>query len=137
MRLVLLFLKSAQKVVPLEEVVEVGVNFADKILESKPWTASPKDASSSFWPNLKRGLCFFAAEYHSKSPKAVASVFRKHLVAGGDNGVENGATIVEQGPIHTEFCEESPILKEILAVSQPVVPAEVSEPKEQAPIPAE
>ena len=37
MRLVLLFLKQAQKVAPLEEVSQVGVDLVDKILAAKPW----------------------------------------------------------------------------------------------------
>ncbi len=85
MRLVLLFLKQAKTVAQLEEVVSIGVNIVDQILIAKPWISkggskakAPASESDSFWPNLKRGLCFFAAEYNGKSP-SVAEVFRKHL----------------------------------------------------------
>ena len=92
---------------PLEEVVQIGVNLVDKILLAKPWksrsSSQPSD-SESYWPNLKRGLCFFAAEYNGKSP-LVAEVYRKHLVPA-DNS--------EDDPIFKEFCEESPVMREIL-----------------------
>jgi len=110
MRLVLLFLKQAKTVAPLDEVVQIGVNLVDKILSAKPWwsrsssSSSQPSESESFWPNLKRGLCFFAAEYNGKSP-LVAEVYRKHLMPA-DNTDDN--------PILKEFCEESPIMREIL-----------------------
>jgi len=38
MRIVLLFLKQAQNVAPLDEVIQVGVNLVDSIFQAKPWT---------------------------------------------------------------------------------------------------
>ena len=64
MRLLLLFLKQAQKVAPQEDITKTGISFVEKILSKKPWNAKDE----TFWPNLMRGLCYFAAEYSSKSP---------------------------------------------------------------------
>lgn len=116
MRLVLLFLKQAQKIASLDEVTQVGVNLVDQILSARPWTPYADNSSSSnktanlstFWPNLKRGLCFFAAEYTAKSP-SVAAVYRKHLLPAQSSD--------KQDPIVAEFCDESPVLKEMLITS--------------------
>lgn len=37
MRLLLLFLKQAQKVAQQEEVTQIGISFVDQILAKKPW----------------------------------------------------------------------------------------------------
>ena len=81
----------------------------EQILIAKPWSRGTRDANS-FWPNLKRGLCFFAAEYNIKSP-LVAAIYRKHLLPSG----EASATInASDDPLVEEFCDESNVLKEIL-----------------------
>ena len=81
----------------------------EQILIAKPWSRGTKDANS-FWPNLKRGLCFFAAEYNTKSP-LVAAIYRKHLLTSSEASSNNNAT---DDPLVEEFCDESNVLKEIL-----------------------
>ena len=54
---------------------------------------------------MKRGLCFFAAEYHTKSP-VVIETFKKHLVK------EDGDQDEKLKEILKEFCDESPVLKQ-------------------------
>ena len=107
MRLVLLFLKQAQKIAPLEEVTQVGVDMVDQILAARPWAPPADNASkqnlASFWPNLKRGLCFFAAEYTGKAP-GVAAVYRKHLLP--------------DEAMVSEFCAESPVMKDMLIIQE-------------------
>lgn len=84
MRLLLLFLKQAQKVALLDETIQISLNLVDKILQAKPWGSSSASAEGTpYWNNLKRGLCFFAAEYASKTPK-VAELFCKHILVDGD-----------------------------------------------------
>ena len=81
----------------------------EQILIAKPWSRGTKDANS-FWPNLKRGLCFFAAEYNTKSP-LVAAIYRKHLLTSSEASANNNAA---DDPLVEEFCDESNVLKEIL-----------------------
>ena len=81
----------------------------EQILIAKPWSRGTKDANS-FWPNLKRGLCFFAAEYNTKSP-LVAAIYRKHLLTSSEASATNNAA---DDPLVEEFCDESNVLKEIL-----------------------
>ena len=92
--------------------IGIGINFVDKILARKPWLII--DDSQSFWPNLKRGLCYFAAEYTTKSPQ-VRETFRKHLLLkeDSDKNNESASSLVK------EFSDESPVLKEMLLSSPP------------------
>lgn len=102
MRLLLLFLKQAQKVAPQsEDTTQLGIDIVDQILSKRPWLSKDE----AFWPNLMRGLCFFAAEYSTKSPQ-VREIFRKHLLSGDKNE--------EQDTVIAEFSQESPLLKDIL-----------------------
>ena len=76
-------------------------------MTAKPWAdyGSQETAAFGYWPNLKRGLCFFAAEYSTKTP-LVADLFKKHLI--GDSAEERNDGLIK------EFSDESPILKDIL-----------------------
>ena len=129
MRLVLLFLKQAKTVAQLDEVVSIGVNIVDQILIAKPWSskgsskgkAANESNKDSFWPNLKRGLCFFAAEYNGKSP-SVAEVFRKHLApfsssSDGPSSDKDNQSKDKNSAILKEFCDESPVMMEIFVTS--------------------
>ena len=113
----------------LEEVVSIGVNIVDQILTAKPWSSKGKSkgkagsetSQDSFWPNLKRGLCFFAAEYNGKSP-SVAEVFRKHLASSSSSSEvpysdKDQQSKDKNSPILKEFCDESPDMIEILVTS--------------------
>jgi hypothetical protein len=106
MRLILLFLKQAQKVTSLEETIQSGIGLVEKILIAQPWVdVRSQETAFSYWPNLKRGLCFFAAEYSSKTP-LVAALFQKYLI--GESAEERNDGLIK------EFSDESPILKDIL-----------------------
>ena len=83
----------------------------EQILIAKPWSRGTKDANS-FWPNLKRGLCFFAAEYNTKSP-LVAAIYRKHLLTSSEASAAATNNAADD-PLVEEFCDESNVLKEIL-----------------------
>jgi len=50
-------------------------------------------------------LCFFAAEYSTKTP-LVADLFKKHLI--GENAESKNDALIK------EFSDESPVLKDIL-----------------------
>lgn len=117
MRLVLLFLKQAQKIASLDEVIQIGVNLIEQILIAKPWSRGTKDPNS-FWPNLKRGLCFFAAEYNTKSP-LVAAIYRKHLLPSSEASASANNNAAADDPLVEEFCDESNVLKEILVQKSP------------------
>lgn len=85
----------------LDETIQIGLTLVDKILLAKPWTAE----GTPYWNNLKRGLCFFAAEYASKTPK-VAELFCKHILKDGE---------AEETALSKEFSEQSPIMKDLLS----------------------
>ena len=91
MRLLLLFLKQLQKLATVtpDEIAKIGVDTVDQILSKKPWLQHQSDKVvdeqvGAYWPNLMRGLCFFAAEYAGKSAQ-VRETFRKHLLGDSED----------------------------------------------------
>ena len=52
---------------------------------------------------MKKGLCFFAAEYEAKTP-SVAELFSKHILGAGS----------ERDALIKDFSDQSTILKGIL-----------------------
>lgn len=93
----------------------VGADLVDQVLTAKPWTANAGGANqarqqSDSWAQLKRGLCFFFAEYYSKS-KAVEVILRKHLCPDKE---DDEAKAAAKAAIAKEFCEDSPMLRNLL-----------------------